>query len=137
MNDQSTDAQTCGKEMAASAEIPRRWQALMDHVAANLQSHAVWVGQDSSAAKAEHDALMRVAGHYRAMARAAGEAVVAMTASRNLEPAPHDPSQRDAPAQMRWMRVKIQMQRELAELLVRHAECAELALKEEGAGKTW
>ena len=122
--------QTCGQEMAASAEVPLKWQALMSHVATNMEWHADWVGLASPAAQREHDALLRVAGEYRAMADAAGRAAAAMEAMRPLEAAPHDPSRVDRAAQARWMRAKIEMQRDFAGLLLRHAEDSEAALAE-------
>ena len=120
--------QTCGQEMAASAEVPLQWQALMDHVAANMDAHATWVGTATAAAKQEHDALRRVAAAYRAMAWAAGSAAQAMHAMRDLPPAPHDPHKRDGAAWAAWMREKIRMQRHLAATLERHAAESEHAL---------
>jgi hypothetical protein len=123
-------AETCGQEMAASAEVPQRWQELMNHVAANMEWHATWAGIDSAAAKREHDALLRVAGEYRAMAASAGRAATAMKAMRDLAPTPHDSSKVDLEGQARWMRAKIKMQRQFATLLTRHAEDSEKALAE-------
>jgi hypothetical protein len=120
--------QTCGQEMAVSAEVPLRWQALMDHVAGNMDAHATWVGTATPAAKQEHDALRRVATAYRAMAWAAGSAAQAMQAMKDLPPAPHDPAKRDGAAWASWMREKIRLQRELAALLERHAADSEHAL---------
>lgn len=122
--------QTCGQEMAASAEVPLQWQALMTHVASNMEAHASWVGTGSPAAIQEHQAMLRVAGEYRAMAAAAGRASAAMRAMRDLPPAPHDPEKLDRAAQVRWMRTKIAMQREFAALLERHAQESEAALVE-------
>ncbi len=119
---------TCGQEMAASAEVPLRWQALMDHVATNMDAHATWVGTSTPAAKHEHDALRRVAAAYRAMAWAAGSAAQAMLAMKDLPPAPHDPARRDAAAWAAWMREKIRMQREFAALLEQHAAASERAM---------
>lgn len=120
--------QTCGQEMATSAEVPSRWQALMDHVAGNMDAHATWVGTATAAAKQEHDALRRVAAAYRAMAWAAGSAAQAMLAMKDLPPAPHDRAKRDDAAWAAWMREKIRLQRELASLLERHAAESEHAL---------
>lgn len=127
---EQTSEQTCGEEMAASADVPRRWEALMNHVATNMEWHAAWVGVASPAATREHDALLEVAGAYRAMASAAARAAAAMEAMKDLPPAPHDPSRIDRAGQARWMRDKIEMQRAFAALLVRHAEESEQALAE-------
>jgi hypothetical protein len=122
------DGPTCGQELAAAAEVPLKWQALMDHVAGNMETHAAWVGSAPGAARREHEAMLRVAAAYRAMAAAAGQEM------RDLPPAPHDPARLDRPALARWMRAKIAMQRDLAAVLVRHAEESEAALAEAGSG---
>ena len=132
MNDAETsptsNKPTCGQELAAAAEVPDKWRQLMSHVATNLESHASWVGSDSNAARDEHDALLRLAQAYRDMAGAAARAVAAMTAMRDLAPAPHDPSRIDRAGQASWMRVKIRIQRELAALIAQHADESEAAL---------
>src|SRR5437870_13329980 len=98
------DDQTCGQELAASAEVPEKWQALMDHVAGNMEAHAAWVGTAPGAAQREHEAMLRVAAQYRAMAAAAARATTEMRAMKDLEAAPHDPNGIDRQAQARWMR---------------------------------
>jgi len=124
----SNDEQTCGQELAAAAEVPLKWQALMDHVAGNMEAHAAWVGTEPGTAQREHEALRRAAAAYRAMAAAAGRAAAELQAARDLEPAPHDPARLDRPALARWMRAKIAMQRDLAAVLERHAQESEAAL---------
>lgn len=122
--------QTCGQEIAASAEVPQKWGELMAHVAGNMEWHADWVGTGSAEAKREHDALLRVATEYRAMAAAGGRGAAAMRAMKDVPPAPHDRAKMDRAAQARYMRAKIKMQREFAALLIRHAEESEQALAE-------
>jgi len=122
--------ETCGQEIGASAEVPLSWQALMEHVAENMEAHAAWVGADSPAARQEQDGLRRVADAYRAMAAAARTAAQAMQAMTDVPPAPHDPARRDGAGWARWMREKIEMQRELAAMLERHAAASERALAE-------
>jgi hypothetical protein len=126
--DATDSEQTCGQELADAAEVPQRWGDLMNHVALNLEGHARWVGADSTAAKQEHDALLRVAHEYRAMADAANRAATAMQAMKDLAPTPHDPSRMDRAAQANWLCAKIQMQRDFAALLSRHANESEQAL---------
>lgn len=123
------EEETCGQEMAASAEVPRRWQALMDHVADNMDAHATWVGTASPEARREHDGLRGVAAAYRAMAAAAGNAAHVMAEMKDLPPAPHDPAKRDGAAWAAWMREKIRLQRDLAALLEQHAAASERALE--------
>ncbi|HVV48852.1 MAG TPA: hypothetical protein VHG72_06125 [Polyangia bacterium] len=126
--DENAKEATCGQEMAESAEVPLRWQALMDHVAANMEAHAASVGTGTPAAAREHAAIRAVAREYRAMAAAAGRAAQAMWAMRDLPAVPHDARKLDRAAQLRWMRRKIEMQRAFAALLARHAEDSEAAL---------
>ncbi len=124
----ATGESSCGQEMAASADVPRKWGDLMTHVATNMEAHANWVGTGSKPAQKEHDALLRIAREYRAMAAAGARAATAMEAMKSLEPAPHDPRKMDRAAQARWMRAKIQMQRDFAALISRHADDSERAL---------
>jgi hypothetical protein len=114
--------------MAASAEVPERWGALMRHVAGNMDAHAAWVGSGSPPSRRERAAMLRVARAYRAMADAATRAAAAMKAMRELPAAPHDPARLDRAALASWMREKIRMQLEFAALLTRHAEASERAL---------
>jgi hypothetical protein len=125
------DAQemTCGQEIAADAEVPEKLAKLIHHVASNMAAHADWVGADGRG-KQEHDSLMAVAREYEAMADAAGRAAVAMQAMKDMPAAPHDPARLDRASQIRWMRAKINMQVEFAQMLTRHAEISRRVLAE-------
>lgn len=120
--------ESCGAELAESAIIPEKLAALMEHVAKNMVAHAEWVGTSGDASRAEHRALLDVAAAYRAIAAAASQAVTTMRALRDLEPAPHDPARWDCAAFARWMEQKIELQTELAQLLLAHAEQSKAAL---------
>jgi hypothetical protein len=120
--------QTCGEELAASAEIPETWSALMAHVAANMETHATWVGSGSEPARREQAGLLGVAAAYREMAASASHAATAMQAMKDLPRALHDPAKIDRPALAAWMRAKIDMQRDFAALITRHADESERAL---------
>lgn len=126
----SAAEETCGQEIAAAAEVPRRWGELMAHVAGNMEWHAAWVGTGSAEARREHDTLRVVASAYRAMAADGARGAAAMTAMKDLPPVPHDRAKLDRAAQARYLRAKIKMQREFAALLTRHAEDSERALSE-------
>lgn len=127
MNDEES---TCGRELAASAEVPDALAALMSHVAHNLDAHAKWVGTGSTAAGREHDAMLGVAAEYRAIAAAAEHAARVMRSFANLDAAPHDPAAFDRAAFSEWMRTKIELQRELANMLLAHAAASEKALED-------
>jgi hypothetical protein len=119
---------SCGHELAASAEVPDAIGALMNHVASNLDAHADWVGSASDAAEREQEAMNRVASEYRSIAAAAANAATVMRSFAELKPAAHDPAAFDRPAFVEWMRAKIELQRALANMLLRHAEMSEKAL---------
>jgi len=119
----------CGEELSRDAEVPQKLGQLMAHVARNLRAHAVWVGTKSSEAKLEHDALQQVAAGYEAIGEAAKQTAAAMTAMRELPPAPHDPNAFDRASFVSWMREKVALQRELAKLLVDHATSSEAVLE--------
>lgn len=123
------EERTCGQELAASAEVPEAIGALMHHVSSNLDAHAQWVGVDTDAARNEHDAMLRVAAAYRAIATAADEAAAVMRSFRDLEPAAHDSAAFDRAGFVVWMRAKIELQKNLATLLMDHALVSENALE--------
>jgi len=121
---------TCGQELAQGADVPELVGQLWEHVAGNLVTHAKWVGTATPAAAAEHDCLSHIAREYRAIAAAAERAAAIMKSMDVLEPALHDPARIDRPAQARFIRHKIELQLQLADLLVRHAEASRSALAE-------
>ena len=120
--------ETCGQELSRDAEVPRKLGQLMAHVARNLRAHAVWVGTQSAEAKLEHDALQQVAAGYEAISEAASRTAAAMHAMRDLPPAPHDPNAFDRVSFVSWMREKVELQREMAKLLLEHAASSEAVL---------
>jgi hypothetical protein len=125
--------QSCGVELAESALVPEQIAALLLHVSYNLDAHAAWVGQANEAARLEHAALRESAVHYRAIAAAATRAAEHMRSLASLPAADHDPTRWDRAAFVTWMRVKIELQRGLAALLLEHALHSEAALAEESS----
>jgi hypothetical protein len=123
------DEPTCGQELAASAEVPSVLARLMQHVAVNLRAHARWVGAETAVARAEHDAMLRVAEACESIARSAEHTARLMQSMIGLPPAPHDPARRDRAEFATWMRTKIGLQRELANMLTAHALESERALE--------
>lgn len=122
------DELTCGMELARNAGVPEKLGALMSHVAENLEAHARWVGTANDEAKREHDAMLAVAEGYKTMGEAGRAAAELMRSLEHLPAVRHDPSARDLPAFRAWMTTKIQLQREVAALLLEHAELSERAL---------
>jgi demethoxyubiquinone hydroxylase (CLK1/Coq7/Cat5 family) len=121
---------TCGQELAQDAEVPELLGELWEHVATNMVAHAKWVGTATREAATEHDCLLHVAREYRNIAAAAERAAAIMRSMADQPPAPHDPARADRPAQARFIRRKIELQLELADLLIRHAETSRSALGE-------
>ena len=121
---------TCGMELAQNADVPEKLGALMSHVAENLEAHARWVGAASEPAKREHDAMLAVAAAYRAIGTAGRDAAQLMRSLASLPPAPHDPAARDLAAFTAWMKAKVALQREVAAMLLEHADLSERALRQ-------
>jgi hypothetical protein len=121
--------ETCGQELARDAEVPDRLGRLMAYVADNMETHAAWVGAGVPEAKREHDALLEIAEAYRAIGKAAARAARAMRDMKDFPAAPHDPDKLDRDGFRAWMREKIRMQRELADLLHDHADASEDVLR--------
>lgn len=129
-NQNESETQSCGAELAQSAVVPELISALMLHVTQNLEAHAQWVGASSEAARLEQAALREVAADYRAIAESAARAVRHMRAAAGLASPPHDPGTWDRAAFVRWMQRKIELQRGLAELLLEHARLSERGLEQ-------
>lgn len=117
----SADETTCGEEIAADAEVPEKLGRLMAHVAENMESHARWAATDPHGQR-EHDDLFAAAREYRSIADACRRAAVIMRSMHDVPGTPHDPLRFDRAAHTRWMRAKIAMQIEFADLLRRHAD---------------
>jgi len=113
--------ESCGTELAEGAVVPELIAELLEHVSNNMVAHAEWVGTDTPDCAAENLALLRVAELYRSSAAAARCAADAMRSMQHLRPAPHDPSQWDSLAFSTWMTRKLELQTQLANLLLGHA----------------
>lgn len=122
------DEETCGQELARDADVPELLAELWQHVARNMTEHARWVGTETPAAAAEHDALVHIAREYRSIAAAAERAAAVMRAMHDLPAAPHDPSRVEPQERVRYLRRKIELQLDLAELLRRHAQASQSVL---------
>ncbi|HYP90939.1 MAG TPA: hypothetical protein VEQ59_22390 [Polyangiaceae bacterium] len=120
--------ETCGKELSRDAAVPELLGELWEHVATNLVAHAEWVGTATAEAAAEHDSLQHIAREYRSIAAAAERAAETMRSMHDLPAAAHDPKLLDRGGQARFIRRKIELQLELAALLVQHAEASRSAL---------
>ena len=121
---------TCGHELARDAEVPELLGQLMEHVAVNMVEHARWVRASGDAGLAEERGLLEIADRYRSIARSAeSAAAAAMRSMREVPAAAHDPELLDRTALAGWMTTKIQLQRGLAQMLLRHADDSEAVLR--------
>jgi hypothetical protein len=125
---------SCGAELSEEAVIPEQLAALMQHLANNMEAHARWVGSASNDAEAEHDALTRLATHYRRIATHATRAARTLHTLRDLDPAPHDPAPFHRSFFEASLRKKVDLQRSFAQLLLEHAATSKRALAGESAG---
>ena len=121
---------SCGAELAEDAVVPETLARLMRHVALNMVAHAEWVGAASEPARAEQSGLRRVAEAYQSIATAAEQAARTMRELHDLKEAPHDLGTWDRQQFVGWMRRKIELQREFAELVLAHAQASERVLAE-------
>jgi hypothetical protein len=121
--------ESCGQELAHSAQVPDQLSRLFAHVAENMDVHAEWVGTRSPEALREHDAMRAAAAAYRKIAAAASDAASFMRGQMDLPAASHDPQRLDRQALTAWMHTKITMQRDFARLLLEHAAQSERALE--------
>ncbi len=116
------DQQTCGQELAASADIPDDFGRLFRHVAINLRNHALAVGSGSAGASRERDALLRVASGYEEIADAAERTAQFMRTLATLPAVPHGTDGLGRDGFVDWMTTKIAIQRRLGTTLLEHAE---------------
>lgn len=132
--------ETCGRELAAGAEIPAKIAALFSHVALNLALHESLVEQRTELGKRERDVLLAVRTEYQALSASAQRAAALLRSAQDLPNAEHDPSALDLETLAEWLKVKVRLQRELAQLLSMHADESELAAsllgRPEGGGPT-
>ena len=122
------EEQTCGQDLAASADIPDSFGRLFRHVAINLRQHASSVGSDTAPASLEHHGLLRVAAGYEEMADAAERVAAFMRTLATLPPVQHGTEGLYSADFVDWMTTKIAIQRRLGATLLEHAEQSESVL---------
>jgi hypothetical protein len=127
------DEAACGHEIARDAEVPELLGQLIQHVASNMAEHARWVEASNPSGAPEAVGLHKVAEHYGSIAKASESAAAAMRAMRDAPAAAHDPKLLDRATVVPWMQAKIEMQRRLAQMLLRHADDSERVLQRMGA----
>jgi hypothetical protein len=91
------DEQTCGKGLAAHAEIPAKLAALIDGTAANLEAHIPSLDTSDEASAAELEVYERLAAQHRAIAERLRGTSAEMADARDLPMGRHDPEKLASP----------------------------------------
>jgi hypothetical protein len=127
----SMKTENCGAMMKSLVPLPTKFAELMQAVTDGMTAHANWIAQGKDpAAKAEAAAMKKIALDHQAVMNDVKKAAADMEAAGTLQPAPHDMSKMD-PKQMGEMMMKqATLEREMAALMVKHADDTEKAVKE-------
>ena len=88
--DDSDDAPTCGKGLAAHADIPRRVGELIAALADNLEQHLPAISGIDAASRGERAAYKQLAEQHREIARRLDAVSSEMASYRDLAMAQHD-----------------------------------------------
>lgn len=123
--------ENCGAMMKSLVPLPTKFAELMTAVADGFDAHAAWVamGKDANA-KAEADALKKISKDHRALAAAAKQAATNMEAAGKLAPALHDTSKMDGKKMGEMIMKQATLEKEMAALMVKHAEDMEKMVAE-------
>ncbi len=117
----------CGAMMKQLSALPTKFAELMNNVAGGMAAHADWVGMNKDAAsQAESAAMKKIAADHKELANQATKTAADMNAA--LAPAPHDMSKMD-PKAAEGMAQGAKLEREMAALMIKHAEDTEKTLQ--------
>lgn len=118
--------ENCGAMMKSMVPLPTKFAELMTAVADGLDAHAAWMGMSKDAnGKAEADTLKKISKDHRALAAAAKQAAADMDAAGKLAPTMHDMSKMDGKKMGDMMMKQAALEKEMAALMVKHAEDTE------------
>jgi len=128
--------ENCGAMMKSLVPLPTKFAELMQAVTDGMTAHANWIGQGKdAAAKAEATAIKKIAADHQTMANDAKKAAADMEAASTLAPAPHDMSKMDPKQMADSMMKQASLEREMAALMVKHADETEKAVKDMQKGQ--
>jgi hypothetical protein len=119
---------TCGKGLAAGAEIPERMGALLEVMARNLELHMRSLDPDNEAGAQELIANQRLIGSQRTVAGYLQALAGEMAGYRDLPMAPHDEAELNAPEVLDAFHALIASERDLASYLTASADAFEEAV---------
>jgi hypothetical protein len=124
----------CGAMMASVMPLPTKFSELMTAVADGMDGHAAWVGASKDkSAKAEAAAMKKLAKDHRAVAAQMKKIIADMEAASKLGTVPHDMSKAD-PKMGEGMSKQVTLEREMAALMIKHADETDKMLKEMAKG---
>jgi hypothetical protein len=127
--------ENCGAMMKDTAKLPAKFAELMTAIADGQTAHANWVGMGKDAAsQAEAAAIKKIAQDHRDLAAAAKKAAADMEAAATLTPAPHDPAKMDQKAMQEQMTKNLALEREMANMMLKHADESEKMMKDKMGG---
>jgi hypothetical protein len=123
--------ENCGAMMKQTAALPKKFAELMTAVTDGMTAHANWAAMNKDPkSQAEAAAMKKIADDHRALAAAATKAASDMEAAGTLQPAPHDRSKMDPKAMADQMTKQIALEREMANMMLKHADEGEKMMKE-------
>jgi hypothetical protein len=112
-----SDEQTCGKGLAANANLPAAIGALSAATAEMLESHRKSLDLDEGEGRAEDSAYATLVEAFRDIGIACNATAERMTGYRDLPMATHDEAALMTPDAVETFARLVQSQRELMELL--------------------
>ena|SRR5688572_11080530 len=123
--------ENCGAMMKSLVPLPTKFAELMTAVADGQTAHANWVGMSKDPkATAEATAVKKIADDHRALAAAAKKTAADMEAASTLQPVAHDKTKMDPKAMQDSMTKQIALEREMANMMLKHADESEKMMKE-------
>ena len=124
----------CPATMRDLVPLPTKFGELMTAVAEGMNTHAAWVGASKDkAAKAEASAMKKLAKDHLAVAAQMKKIVADLEAGGKLTPAPHDLTKADPKMGEEYAK-EAALEREMAALMIKHADETDKILKEMAKG---
>jgi hypothetical protein len=125
----------CGDMIKNHVIFPTKMAELMTAIADNLEGHAKWMGtvKGSKEAKAEADALRKIAKDHRDLAAAMKKAAATMEKASSIAPAPHDMKTMDPKAGESMMK-QAALEKEIGGMMQKDASEMEKMVKGMAAG---
>ncbi|MSP60732.1 MAG: hypothetical protein EXR72_10395 [Myxococcales bacterium] len=115
----------CAEMAKATLPLPAKFVELMTAVSEGMTAHAAWVGAGKDkASKDEAASFKKLAADQKAVAAATKKVVTDMEAATKLAPAPHDMTKADPKGGERAL-ATAKLEREMAALMIKHAEDTE------------